>query len=113
MASLDAEVRRRALAAAQVLRRMTPVRAVYVFGSRVEGDAHQWSDIDVALFLDGIDNWDLSRRAQVMFQVQKEAGLDVEAHLFPARAFEHPEKGSFAAYIVAHGIRLPLEELAA
>ena len=99
MASLDAEVRRQALAAAQVLRRMTPVRAVYVFGSRVEGDAHQWSDIDVALFLDGIDDWDLSRRAQVMFQVQKEAGLDVE--------------GSFAAYIVAHGIRLPLEELAA
>jgi len=112
MASLDAEVKRRALAAAHILRRMTPVRAVYVFGSRAEGGAQQWSDIDVALFLDGIEDWDMRQRARAMFQVQKEAGLDVEAHLFPARAFERPEKGSFASYIVAHGIRLPLEELA-
>ncbi len=112
MASLTAEVERRALAAAQILQRLTPVRAVYVFGSHVEGGVQEWSDIDVALFLDGIEDWDMSRRARVMYQVQKGAGLDVEAHLFPARAFEGPEKGSFASYIITHGIRLSPEDWA-
>lgn len=113
MAALDAEVKRRALAAARILGRMVPVRAAYVFGSYVEGVTHQWSDIDVALFLDGIETWDMRRRAQAMFQVQKEAGLDVEAHLFSALALERPEEGSFALYIMNHGVRLDLEGIAA
>ena len=113
MAALDAEVKRRALVAARILGRMAPVRAAYVFGSCVEGVTHQWSDIDVALFLDGIETWDMRRRAQAMFQVQKEAGLDVEAHLFSARTLERPEEGSFALYIMNHGVRLDLEGIAA
>jgi predicted nucleotidyltransferase len=113
MAALDAEVKRRALAAARILGKMAPVRAAYVFGSRVEGRADRWSDIDVALFLDGLEAWDMRRRAQVMFQIQKGAGLDVEAHLFSALALDRPEEGSFASYIMKHGIPLPLEELAA
>ncbi len=113
MAALDAEVKRRALAAARILGRMAPVRAAYVFGSCVEGVKHQWSDIDVALFLDGIEAWDMRRRAQAMFQVQKEAGLDVEAHLFSALALERPEEGSFALYIMNHGVQIDLEGIAA
>ena len=113
MVALDAEVKRRAFAAALILGRMAHVRAAYVFGSRVEGHAHPWSDIDVALFLDGLETWDMRRRAQAMFQVQKEAGLDVEAHLFSASALECPEEGSFVMYIVKHGVRLDFGGIAA
>lgn len=113
MAALDAEVKRRALEAARILGRMAPVRAAYLFGSCVEGIKHQWSDIDVALFLNGLETWDMRRRAQVLFQVQKEARLDVEAHLFSALALERPEEDSFALYIMNHGVRLDLEGIAA
>ena len=104
MAVLDAEVRQRALRAARVLGHMATVRAAYVFGSHVEGRTHRWSDIDIALFMDGVENWDIRRRARAMAQVQKEAGLDIEAHLFPATALDHLEQGSFAAYIVTNGV---------
>ena len=47
----------------------------------------------------------------IMYRVQKEVGLDIEAHLFPATAFDHPERGSFAAYIIKNGVPiLPLAE---
>jgi len=104
MAVLDAEVKRRALAATETLARMGAVRAAYVFGSHVEGRADRWSDIDVAVFMDEVETWDIRRRARAMPQVQQEAGLDVEAHLFPASAYHHPQKGSFAEYILRHGL---------
>ena len=106
MAVLDAEVRRRALEAARVLGRMAPVRAAYLFGSHVEGRHHRGSDIDVALFLEGIENWDIRRRARAMAQVQREAGLDIEAHLFSAKRLETLERGSFAEYIVKNGVSI-------
>ena len=108
MALLDAEVRQRALDAVGILKRMAAVRAAYVFGSRVEGRAHRFSDIDVALFVEGVENWDIRRRAQAMAQVQKEAGLDVEAHLFPASALDHREPGSFAAWVLTHGVEVQI-----
>ncbi len=104
MAVLDAEVRQRALLAVETLGRLGPVRAAYVFGSHAEGRAHAWSDIDVAAFMEGIESWDIQRRARAMVQVQEEAGLDVEAHLFSDAPLDHPEAGSFAEYILQHGV---------
>jgi predicted nucleotidyltransferase len=106
MAVLDAEVKRRALAARESLARLGTVRAVYVFGSQVDGSANKWSDIDVAAFMDGIDDWDIHRRARAMTQVQREVGLDVEAHLFPDTLRRHPQRGSFSEYILKHGVRI-------
>jgi predicted nucleotidyltransferase len=108
MAFLDPEVRKRALDAVRILKRMATVRAAYVFGSHVEGRAHRYSDIDVALFAEGVENWDIQRRARAMAQVQKEAGLEVEAHLFPASSLDHREPGSFAAWVLAHGVEVHL-----
>lgn len=113
MAVLTDPIKQRVLSAARILDAITPVRAVYVFGSQVEGGAHRWSDIDVGFFLEGMDAWDMRRCAQVMYQVQQGAGLDIEAHLFPARLLKEREPASFAAYILSHGVSIPLEELAA
>jgi len=108
MAVLDDELRQRALDAVNILKRMAAVRAAYVFGSRVEGHPHRFSDIDVALFVEGVENWDIRRRARAMAQVQKEAGLDVEAHLFPASALDRREPGSFAAWVLTHGVEVQM-----
>jgi len=106
MVALNPDVIRRAKAAVDALSRVGRIRAAYVFGSHVNGRADEWSDIDVAAFMDGIDSLDLWQRAGVIAGVQKEIGFDVEPHLFSTASFDAPSKGSFAAYIISHGIRL-------
>jgi predicted nucleotidyltransferase len=106
MVALDVDIERRAMEAARALGRRGIVRAVYVFGSHVTGRADEWSDIDVAAFMEGIENWDFWQRTQVMAQVQMEVGHDIEPHLFPASALENAEPGSFAADIIKHGVRI-------
>ena len=62
MAVLNAEIERRAIEAAKVLARKGTVIAEYVFGSHVTGRADEWSDIDVAAFMEGFESWDFRRR---------------------------------------------------
>jgi len=104
MAALDDEITNKALAATRILSRLGKVRAAYVFGSWAEGRAHERSDIDLAAFMEGVETWDIQRRAEAMALVMKEAGYDVEAHLFPVSALEHPERGGFAEYILQNGV---------
>ena len=106
MALLDVGVEDRVKAAAKTLSRIGSVRAVYVFGSQVEGNTDRWSDIDVAAFMEEVENWDIHQRARVMALVMEEAGSDVETHLFPVSALENPGRGSFAEYILQHGVRI-------
>ncbi len=87
--------------------------AAYFFGSRAEGRADQWSDYDIALFIEGAEAWDIFRLVRFCAEIQKEAGDDIEVHVFPAYQAENPEPASFASHILAHGIRLPLGTMAA
>ncbi|MEW6235631.1 MAG: nucleotidyltransferase domain-containing protein [Candidatus Omnitrophota bacterium] len=94
------------LEAVRILSRMGCVRAAYLFGSQVEGNPGPWSDIDIAVFMEGIENWDIRQRAKAMGRVMIECGADMEAHLFPASVLANPPIGSFAAYILRHGAPL-------
>lgn len=106
MGALDPNIACRALAAAKTLARLGVVRAAYVFGSHVEGTPDAWSDIDVAAFMDGLEQWDIRQRATAMALVMEETGADVEAHLFPASALDNPAPGGLAEYILQHGTRV-------
>lgn len=113
MAALDDLTRDRMRVALQALCRHVHPVAAYLFGSRAEGRADKWSDYDLAVFIAGVETWDMPRLARFCAEIQQEAGDDIELHIFPASQAAAPEAASFAAYIIAHGIRLPLEELAA
>ena len=104
MVAFDVGIRDKALNATKVLGRLGAVRAAYVFGSYADGCANRWSDIDLAAFVEGVENWDMEKRAKAMAAVMREAGADVEAHLFPASALANPQRGSFAEYVLQHGI---------
>ena len=110
MVALHADVTRRAQAAAAALADQGTLRAAYVFGSHAEGRADCWSDIDVALFMDEVRDWDFWRRARIITDIQKLLGFDLELHLFPASALTRPEPASFAAYVIRHGIPIPIPE---
>lgn len=106
MVALNAEVRRRALETATSLHRRGIVRATFVFGSHSEGRADEWSDIDVAVFMDDVESWDLWRRTRMMTEIQKEVGFDIELHLFPASSLAGAAPGSFAEYVIQHGVMI-------
>jgi predicted nucleotidyltransferase len=106
MAQLDTRVEQRAQAAVACLSRFATVTAAYLFGSQVEGRADQWSDIDLAVFVEGLEAWDIHDRARIAARVQKEDGDDIELHFFPAEALQHHHKASFAAWVLNHGVKL-------
>jgi predicted nucleotidyltransferase len=112
MVELDAAVESRARDAVRVLSRLGRVRAAYVFGSYAEGTVGEWSDLDIAAFIDGAEEWDLQERVRAMVSVQKRVGWDVEAHLFPARVLEDLPRGSFAEHIVRQGIPVETPDVA-
>jgi predicted nucleotidyltransferase len=106
MAALDTTVALRARRALSEVSSEAVVQAAYVFGSQVDGTADEWSDIDIAAFIDGLESWDIMRRARASARAQKAVGDDIEFHLFPSTALENPEPASFAAYILRVGVRL-------
>jgi len=111
MASLDDMTRGRVREALRALSRRARPVAAYLFGSRAEGRTDEWSDL--AVFVDGAETWDMPQLARFCAEIQKEAGDDIELHIFPAFQAEAPESASFAAYVMARGIRLSLDDLAA
>ena len=106
MVAVNPELMRRVRATKDALRRLGTLRAVYLFGSHVEGRAHEWSDIDVAAFMEEAELWDMWRRAEITADLQAEVGYDIEPHFFSARNLDHPPQGSFAEFIIEHGIRV-------
>ena len=106
MATINAEIIRKSELAVRSSSALGKVRAAYLFGSQTTGKAHEWSDIDIALFVDGSESWDFEQRTNALVKIMEECGDDVEAHFFPASEAENPEKGSFAEYIVKHGVKV-------
>jgi predicted nucleotidyltransferase len=104
MASLDSNIEDKALAAVRTLSGLGTVRAAYVFGSQAEGGADRWSDIDVAVFIEGVEGWDIRRRARAMAAVMEEVGSEVEAHLFPVSTLGNPGPGTLVEYVLQHGV---------
>lgn len=113
MAALDAVTKKRLHSAWVALSKQVTPTAVYLFGSRVDGRVHEWSDYDLAVFIEGAEDWDLTSIVKLCSSVQKEAGDDIELHVFPASRIDKPEPGSFSEYVLKHGIQLIPAELAA
>lgn len=109
MVAINAEVKKKAEEAAAALARRVPLRAAYLFGSHLAGNADKWSDIDVAGFVDGFESWDWNRGTRTIVEVQKEVGYEVEPHLFPASWHDNPPRASFAQYVIQHGLPLDVD----
>ena len=109
MAVTDAVIEERARLAVRSLSRTAKVTMAYLFGSHIEGTADRYSDIDLGVFIEGLESWDLLKMARTSAQVQKEVGDDVEFHYFPARALSNPEPASFAAFVIRHGKPISVE----
>jgi len=106
MASLNAVIRRRATSAVRIVAEQARVRAAFVFGSHVEGKPDKYSDIDLAVFVEGAEKWDIFRRVEVAGGVRDKVGNDLELHFFAAADLKAAEPASFARYVIRHGVRI-------
>ena len=106
MADIDAVIEHRAQYAVDLLSRYTPVAAAYLFGPWVGGSADESRDIDLAVFLEDIESWDLATREHTAALVQEKAGGDIALHFLSARSLRHPEPASLAAYVLTHGVAI-------
>jgi len=61
MASLDDLTKSRIRRALKSLSLRSRPVAAYLFGSRAEGCAGQWSDYDLAVFIEGAEKWDMTQ----------------------------------------------------
>jgi predicted nucleotidyltransferase len=111
MAVLDTLIAAKAIEAVRVIARWGRVRAAYLFGSHTQATADEWSDIDIAVFVEGAENWDFERLSRACAAAQRKAGLDIEMHVFPASSHENPPRASFAQYIIKHGERLDIGDI--
>lgn len=106
MVAVSDSIKKKALAAVDALQRRGTVRAAFLFGSQITGEADEWSDIDVAAFMDEAATWDYFTKVDVIVKMMREVGDDVEPHIFESSQFEKPESASFAADIIQRGIRI-------
>jgi predicted nucleotidyltransferase len=106
MATLNSIVEERLRRALAVLSKHAQIRAAYIFGSQVEGTADADSDIDLAVFVEGLENWDLVQRARTSALIQREAGDVIDVHFFPVKALTDADPASFAAFILHRGLRV-------
>ncbi len=104
MAETDPLVLSRVQAAIGLLARDAEIVAAYLFGSQIDGTADRWSDIDLAVFIEGLESWGLRDRVRASVRVQRQIGDEIELHLFPARALRNDDPASLAAWVMAHGI---------
>ena len=74
---------------ARVLRaRNFPISAMYLFGSQVNGKAHKWSDIDVAVVTNKLRrNYEKNR--SLLYRMRLEIDDRLEPHGFTVEDFEN------------------------
>lgn len=89
-----------------IINQRYPVRAAYLFGSYVDGVPRDDSDIDIAIFAEGIESEDIDTRMDFIAQVQKVIGAEIELHLFPAALLNELRPTNFPGYISAHGKKI-------
>jgi predicted nucleotidyltransferase len=104
MALSNSAIEQRAVQALRVLSQHMTVCAGYVFGPHVDGTPDAHSDIDLAVFVAGLEAWDIFQRADMTALVQGEVGDDMELHYFSAHALTSSDPASFAAYVLQHGL---------
>jgi predicted nucleotidyltransferase len=104
MALNNPVIEQRVVQALRVLNRHMKVCAGYVFGSHVAGTPGAYSDIDLAVFVEDLEAWDIFQRADMTALVQGEVGDDIELHYFSAQALESPDPASLAACVLRHGL---------
>ena len=82
------------------------IDAAYLFGTQLTDEAHEDSDIDLAIFSPDVDHLNLVERVHLTSEISLDCDSRRELHLYPSRALADARPTNFTGYILAHGKRL-------
>ena len=89
-----------------LLQERIPVLEAWLFGSYVEGQPHEYSDIDLAVFSPAVDSMTFMQRVDLIVAVEMEAGEDVEVHLFPESGLRNARPSNMYGHVRETGKRV-------
>ena len=81
----------------EVKKYLTP-DAVILFGSYVNGNPHEWSDIDIAVIINGFQG-DWLETASMLSSLTRRVSIDIEPHLLD----ETCDKSGFLGHVIKTG----------
>ena len=84
----------------------TKVHATFMFGSQVDGNADEYSDLDIAIFVDNYIKWTLMKQVKVSCRIKEAEGDDLDLHFFDADELPNPSPASFAGWVVKNGVKV-------
>ncbi len=87
-------------------RRRLPLAAAYLFGSYAEGNAHDDSDIDIALFSPAADEMTLPERIDTLVDIDVAIDAEVELHLYSDRCLEKARPSNIYGHILTTGRKI-------
>lgn len=106
MVRLFSEIEILSKKAAREINEKFTVRAVYIFGSYADGTARDDSDIDLAIFADGVDSMGIEEKMDYIVNIQRNVSDDIELHLYPSSLLKDVRPTNFHGYITEHGKKI-------
>ena len=96
---LDKEtVREIAVKYANEVRKIIAPKAIILFGSYVNGNVHEWSDIDIAVIVSDFEgNW--LETASLLCSLTRLVSIDIEPHLLDETA----DNSGFVEHVIKTG----------
>ena len=86
-------------------KKITITEAV-LFGSYAQGNPHEYSDIDLAIFSPEVEKLKIEDRAKLFSEVKQRCDLDIEVHFFSEKMLREARPTNFCGYILATGKRV-------
>jgi predicted nucleotidyltransferase len=83
---------------AEEVRKVLDPDAVILFGSYVDGNPHEWSDIDIAVIVSDFDgNW--LEAASLLCALTRRVSMDIEPHLLDRTC----DRSGFVEHVIKTG----------
>ncbi|MCL2224214.1 MAG: nucleotidyltransferase domain-containing protein [Defluviitaleaceae bacterium] len=83
--------------ASEVKKALNPT-SVILYGSYVNGTPHEYSDIDIAVVMDGFDG-DWHETASLLYRLRRNVSIDIEPHLMD----EQHDRSGFLEHVKQTG----------
>ena len=90
---------------AYLTNKITVTEAV-LFGSYAQGNPHEDSDIDLAVFSPEMEKIEIEEKAKLFSEVRRKCNPDIEVHFFSEKMLHEARPTNFCGYILATGKRV-------
>jgi len=79
------------------------IKSAFLFGSYVNGNPTEYSDIDLAVFSKLVSKLSFEEKIKLQTQAKLNSSMDLEIHFFPSSRIKDARKTNFHGHIINTG----------